>query len=511
MASAIEGGKAGGPALSTRMKRLFYRWHQLLAIVGGVALLLWGVSGLLHPLMTAFGPQQAVFMPPMQPVDLQDSRPLGETLRAAGIARAEAVRLVPGPDGPLWQVTEAQDRERRYFRPADGLELARHDPAQAVWLARHWLGQRDAAVVSVEWVDRFSADYPAVNRLLPAWKVTFDGPDRLTAWVYTETGALAAVSNDWKQGVQRWFQWVHTWSFLPRGAEWVRVVLIAALVGSLFLMAASGLGLVVSVRRAKRLKGLKGWHRVAAYALALPVLALSASGIFHLVQNGWSEPERVLRLSAPLQVDFEAFGLPAQWTSVTDGLMVTGVSLVEADDGVPLYRLALAPPRDGAPRTAAEIRNARFDGVTPTGPALYLDARTGQPLAPGDRELALQLGERFTGVPRAAVREASLVTRFGMGYDFRNKRLPVWRLDYGPPVNASLFVDTATGVLADVTPDSAKAELWSFSILHKWNFLIPLGRGVQTLVVATVVLAILVLMAGMGIVLEYRRRARRIG
>jgi hypothetical protein len=30
-------------------------------------------------------------------------------------------------------------------------------------------------------------------------------------------------------------------------------------------------------------------------------------------------------------------------------------------------------------------------------------------------------------------------------------------------------------------------------------------------VVATVVLAILVLMAGMGLVLEYRRRARRIG
>lgn len=497
-------------SISTRAKRLAFRGHQLFAVIGGVALLLWGVSGLLHPLMTAFGPQQAVFMPPMQPVDLQGTRPIGETVQAAGIEKAEAIRIVPGPNGPLWQVTVGQDSERRYFRPETGAELTRHDAVQAEWLARHWLGLPDAPVKAVVWVDAFSADYPAVNRLLPVWRVEFAGADGLTAWVYTETGSVAAVSNHWKSGVQRWFQWIHTWSFLPQEAEWVRVLLVVALVGSLFLMAASGLGLLVSIRRARRLKGLKGWHRIAGYALALPVLMLSFSGIFHLVQNAGDEPQRVLRLSPALRPAAADFGLQSQWTSITDGLGVAGVSLVEADGGLQLYRLALQPPRHGAPATAGEIRNARFDGVQPTGPALYLNAQTGKPWPAGDRELALQLGERFTGSSRDAIRQVELVTRFGAGYDFRNKRLPVWRLDYGPPVNASVFVDTATGVLADVTPDSARAELWSFSILHKWNFLMAFGREAQTILVSATVLLIVLLMGAAGLWMDLKRRRRKL-
>ena len=493
--------------LSTRLKRLAFRGHQFFAILGGLALLLWGGSGLLHPLMTALGPQPAVFLPPMQPVDLQGTRPITQTLEAAGIAQAEAIRLVPSPAGQLWQVTVGQDQPRRYFHPESGAELPAHDPAQAVWLARHWLAQPHTPVKSVVLVDRFSPDYPAVNRLLPVWRVEFARADGLSAMIYTETGAVAAVNNHWKSRVQRWFQWLHTWSFLPQKAEWARAILIAALVGSLFLMAASGTGLLLSIRHRKRLKGLKGWHRAAAYALALPVLALSSSGLFHLVQNVGSEPVRVLRLS-PAVSPSAGFGLESQWASLADGLGIAGVSLVETNDGRPLYRLALQPPRQGAPYTPGEIRNARFDGIQPSGPALYLDAATGKAWGPGDLELALQLGERFTGVPRTAIRARQLVTRFGPAYDFRNKRLPVWRLDYGPPTNASLFVDTATGVLADTTPNRAKAELWSFSMLHKWNFLLMFGREAQTLIVSLTVALTLLLMGGAGLQMEWKRRRR---
>lgn len=497
--------------LSTTAKRLLFRWHQQLAIIGGIALLMWGVSGLLHPLMTIFGPQQAVFMPPMQPIDLQGSRPIGATLAEAGIERAEAIRLVPGHHGPLWQVTQAQDRERRYFEPDTGAELPRHDREQALWLARHWLAKPDTPVKDIVWVTEFSSAYPAVNRLLPVWRVTFDTEDALTAWIYTETGSLASVSNDWKMGVQRWFQWVHTWSFLPRDAEWVRVLLITALVGTLFLMAATGVGLLFSIRRKLRAPGSRGWHRVAAYALALPVLALSGSGIFHLIQNGWDEPARVLRLSPPISVATTDFGLHEQWLAITDGISVAGVSLVEAADGTMLTRLALMPPRDGSPATPSAIRNARFDGIQPTGPALYLDNRTGMPWAQGDRELALQLGERFTGAPRSALQSATLVTRFGAGYDFRNKRLPVWRLDYGAPIHASIFVDTATGVLADKAPHSGRTEQWSFSVLHKWDFLRMFGREAQTIIVSVVVASIIILMGVIGLQMEWKRRSRAGG
>ncbi len=497
------------PKARGKWRRLAIRWHQLLALAGGLALLLWGLSGLLHPLMSSFGPQQAVVFPPDRPLQLAGARPLTEILAAAGIREAAAVKLVASEGGTLLQVTETQDAPRRYFRLSDGRELPGHDRAQAIWLARHYAGVPDAPVRAVAWVTSFSADYPAVNRLLPVWRVTFDRPDGLALSIYTETGAVAAVDNRWKSGVQRWFQWVHTWSFLPREAEWARILLMAALVGSLFALAVTGVAMLLLIRRSARAPGARGWHRIAGTALALPILAFSASGLYHLLAHGWSKPERTLTLSPPVRIPARGLDLARDWDSLRRGLAVNAVSLVATADGQLLYRLGLAPDRRGGPASPAAIRNARFAGTTPTGPALYLDAASGAPWAPGDRELALQLGERFTGVDRAKVRQAVLVTRFGPDYDFRNKRLPVWRLDYGAPVNASIFVDTATGVLADRTLDHEKPERWSFSMLHKWNFLFPLGRAAQNLVVSAVVILSLALMAVLGLQMDLARRLRR--
>jgi hypothetical protein len=102
-----------------------------------------------------------------------------------------------------------------------------------------------------------------------------------------------------------------------------------------------------------------------------------------------------------------------------------------------------------------------------------------------------------------------LVTRFGPDYDFRNKRLPVWRIDYGAPVNATLFVDTATGVLADRTENWQKPERYLFSFIHKWNFLFPIGKVGLNAVVGSFMLALLGFMAGIGLYWDWRRRRGR--
>ena len=509
--TAFDAAPVTGTSARPKWRLRAIRWHQLCAMFGGLALLLWGGSGLLHPIMTNFGPQQASFFPPERAVDMTGTQPIGDTLQAAGITRAAAVKVIVGEQENLLQVTVEQDRPRRYFRLADGRELPGHDRAHAIWLARHYAGEPTAPVQSVQWVTQFSHEYPAVNRLLPVWRVQFDRPDNLALHIYTETNAVAAVGNDFKAGLQQWFQWVHTWSWMPREAEWVRVVLMAALVGALLALVVTGTMMLVLIRRRARAPGTRGWHRIAGYALALPLLMFSASGLFHLLQYGWDQPQRTLKLSAPIVVPAGGMALAEQWPDIASGLDVNGVSLVATADGTLLYRLALAPDRKGGPATPDAIRNARFDGVTPTGPALYVEAATGNPWAPGDRELALQMGEGFTGVDRDAIRKASLVTRFGPGYDFRNKRLPVWQLEYGAPVNATIFVDTVTGVLADRTADSAKPERWSFSMLHKWNFLFPLGRQAQNLIVSAAVLLSIALMALLGLQMDLkRRRARRV-
>jgi len=486
------------------------RLHRWVAIVGGVALLIWGASGLMHVAMSAFGPQPARFFPPERPLRLSEAEPLDAILELAGVGLAAAVKVIVGENENLLQVTESQDMPRRYFRLSDGGELHDHDPRHAVYLARYFMEEAEAPIRRVEWITAFSDSYPAVNRLLPVYKVEFDRSDRLAVYVYTETNAIAAVTNARKEVLQQIFQWMHTWSWISQEVGLLRTLVMGAMIVGLIAMVLSGLAMIVLIRRRSRAPGPLGWHRVSGYLLWLPILALSGSGLFHLLQHHGSQAgERTLTLSPPLGVAGVSYLIDQQWEDMTRDMSVNSLSLVQAADGHWLYRLSMTPDQRNAPSGAEAIRNARFDGDPASGAVRYVHASTGRIWEDGDRELALQLGERFTGVDRSAVKEVTMVTRFGSGYDFRNKRLPVWRLDYGAPVNASIYIDTAAGVLADQTLDSARAELFSFSYFHKWAFLSPLGRSVQNLVIALVMASSLLLMGVIGLQLDLKRRGRR--
>ena len=505
---ASPGGQGLAAWIRWRIRRALpfaLRIHRLLAVTGALGLLLWGGSGLLHLVMTNFGPQPTVFAPPTAALDLSTARPLAETVAAAGIERAAAVRVVASKDGSLLQVTESADRPRRYFRLGSGEELPGYDAVQAEFLARHYLGA-DEPLRSIEWIDEFSDDYPWVNRLLPVYRVEFEHPDRLSAYVYTETGVLAAVTNDLKQILQTGFSWLHTWSWIPRQAEWLRVGIIALMIGSLFSLSISGSVLLLGLRGRAAGSPVRRIHRRSGWLLALPLLMLSGSALYHLFSFAGVTPGRSLTLAPPIAVAGASFPIHEQWREISEGLDVSSVSIVEDGQGRILYRLGLARERGATPATAGEIRNARFDGIPRTGPAVYVDAATGRAVEQGDRELALQLGERFTGLGSEKLEGVQLVTRFGPLYDFRNKRLPVWQLDYADPLNASIFVDTTTGVLADRLDARDVPERLVFSFLHKWNFLFPFGRRVQSAVVASVVAASMILMAGLGWRLRRPRR-----
>ncbi|MEQ8662885.1 MAG: hypothetical protein RLW62_18890, partial [Gammaproteobacteria bacterium] len=263
---------AAAPRVPWRLRAL--RWHRTLALAGATTLVLWGLSGLLHPLMTTFGPQQRVFYPPRAPLTLAAGPEFDAILAAAGITQAEAVRIVAGPAGPLLQVTTGAHAARRYFALDSGAELPGHDPRQAEYLARHYLAlpAATAALADVTMVHAFSPAYPAINRLLPVYRVSFATPDALVAYVHTETGALAAVDNRFKQRVQRLFQLVHTWSWMPPTAEWVRVASVAVLLLAMLGMALSGALMLWTRRRAGRASGARRWHRAVAWGLILPAL-----------------------------------------------------------------------------------------------------------------------------------------------------------------------------------------------------------------------------------------------
>jgi len=402
--------------------------HKIVGWTGGIALLLWGVSGFLHPVMTYVGPAQTAFFPPSHPLVLEGTKPIGETLEAAGITEASNIKVIAGPAANVLQVTQSALEPRRYFDLKTGAELPGQDINQAVFLARYYSGLKDAPVKSVTFQTDFDDTYGWVNRLLPVYKVTFDTPDNVTAFAYTETNAMAFLTNDTKSTLSQFFSAMHSLDFAPENAEPLRVLYVAIMVGSLFIMALSGVGLLIFIRLNRRTPGIRGWHRVTSYVLALPLLMLSFSGLYHLFYSSGMPVARNLTLSPPQIVANATFHVPNHWADITAGLSVNSLSLVDAGQGDHLYRLGLKRKKVGAPGPTTEdaIRNARFDGVPRTGPALYINAANGKVWPQGDKELALRLAENFTDTPREHITSSRLITHFGPEYDFRNKRLPVW-------------------------------------------------------------------------------------
>ena len=533
------------------MKNKTARWsnskHRWLGLIGGISLFIWGLSGLAHIALVLLGPQQATFMPPRAAIELTGARPISDILAQNGIGEAVVVKTVAGPEGAaLWQVTQEPAAPRRYFAPQDGAEIAGGDRAQAEFIARHFL-QTDAAVSAARLQTKFDANYPWVNRLLPVWKLEFASEDNLTAYVHTETSSLAAVNNTTKTRLQGAFRILHSWEWVPESMDWLRVIVMGLLVGSLFALAATGVMMLVSVRRKSRAPGARGWHRLAGYVLALPLIMFSASGIYHLVQSALVPAGTQLRMGEPINVSSGAWPIEEDWATISKGRAIAGVSLVRGADGGALYRVALASHGTGgpggssggsggahdhgggggdnagakehgamarpaldkaasAPSSDAEIREARFAGIKPDSKAIYINAATGELSPSSETEMVTALATAHSGAGKEAIRNIEEVTRFSHEYDFRNKRLPVWRVDYAEPVKASLFVDPASGVLVDKVADWEKPERLFFSMVHKWNFLFPIGRLNLNLVVGGFVIALLVFMAALGLRMDLKRR-----
>ncbi len=97
------------------MKIKLLKLHRALALLGFATMLLWGTSGLLHPWLTTFGVQQAVFVPPQRALNLHDTLPFEQILKKAGVEQAQSVRLVVAESANLLQITESQFAPRRYF------------------------------------------------------------------------------------------------------------------------------------------------------------------------------------------------------------------------------------------------------------------------------------------------------------------------------------------------------------------------------------------------------------
>jgi len=464
------------------------KWHKTLLWVGGITILLFALSGITHPIITWTGPQAVTARPPALDLTTQQLNQALTALQQQAIPASALIKIVPFQQDAVIQITADAATPRTYLSLAS--TPAPTDQDMALWLAAHYSGLAATASTDVNFQTHFDDAYPAVNRLLPVWQITYD--NGLSLYVHTETLALAGITNPYKTRLQGFFRQAHSWQWLD-GLPWLKAIVMTILLGSALLLVLSGAWLLLRLPYQARRRGLRRWHYALSWLVVLPLTLYLLTGIYHFAYK-YAKPDT---LGLSLQT---ATPLPDSWQipelTTERAKLYNSATLVQGAQGW-YWRLSEFNPAQQADRQsrfagqASELQ-ARFIPLTADAPAL------------DDHSFALILAERFLGLPASAFNNPQLISRFGPDYDFRNKRLPVWQLDYA---SGRVFIDTQTGQLIEQQHSSSKWERYSFSFIHKWGILQPLlGRdGRDQVVVGFMVLVLL--LAVLGFAMRLKRRA----
>lgn len=448
-------------------------WHRRLAWVAASAALVWAASGILHPVIVWTGPKPAAFAPPPSAFGPAALPAPAALLAGAGLVDAEQLRYLAIDDRPVLQVQRGSSPERVYLDAASGELLSDADREQAIRLARHYAGEPQAEVREARLQTRFDADYPAVNRLLPVWRIDFAREDGLAVWIDTGGDRLGTLSGSRKRSLQRLFQILHKLSPLD-GLPLLRDLLIGLFSSALLLTAGAGAALLL--RRGGRVPARR-WHRRLGWLAVLPALAFPASGLFHLLAYEGSRPLAAL---PPLATTaFSAVPFKVQDEPVREALSL-------ALPSGPGWLLRLA---DGSGTRSRYV------------------AADGRALAEDEAALVRHWAAAHFGIAEAEVATPERIARFTAEYGFANKLLPVWRV--AGPNDEIAFFDPASGRLSAAIRPLNLAEGAAFDWLHKGHWLDALGLKPDARNAVLIALAALVLLtAGVGL---WLRQANRSG
>ncbi len=488
-----------------------YRWHRRIGLAVFVAIIAWALSGLSHPIMSRINPRPVAMVPPVSAAAIAELAPLSAALLANGIADFEQVQLLNINGASFYRVEQGDNKT--YINARSGQRAELNDKAYAQHLARYYLGDDASKIASVELITAFNEDYLYINRFLPVYKVTFDRPDNMRAYVEVSTGRLATLIDDRKAFVGWVFRQLHSWVFIQNA--WLRTIAMSAM-----LLAGMGLSLV-GLWMAWRGRSKNGsansigeqpqapgrtsiWHRRLGITFGVLMLTFCFSGLYHLLNKPIiAPPERPAPLSS-----FNANKLTLDWSAVAQasgGNYFRRGSLVEVD-GVSYLRLALAD-RKTAPKLAEKTQKpavAEHHSNKPmqqTSGLVYINAQTSQRCANCERQHALNLAAHYGGLSGDDPLDSPVekVTGFSSDYGFINKRMPVHAVHLGGDEASgdesplTLFVETATGALAASSSPSSKLEGWSFSYLHKWHFFDPISKTLRDILLIAATLAITLL------------------
>lgn len=140
----------------------------------------------------------------------------------------------------------------------------------------------------------------------------------------------------------------------------------------------------------------------------------------------------------------------------------------------------------------------------------YVNAADYSELPNGDELYAKNLASQLSGHGEKEIVSTELMTKFTDEYNFTDKRLPVWKVNYAFNHKKRLYVETSTGILAKNTNDVDLYEGYSFALFHKHHYMDFAGkatRDISTMIGAA--LQMLMVLIGLIFYFKWRNQKRK--
>jgi hypothetical protein len=470
--------------------------HRWVGIVALIPALLWSLSGTAHPFMAHWfkPPIAREFLPPV-PIQIGAMQTdIATALATQNITSVKQVRIVQWNSAQYYQVQLPATPEFVYLDTRTGTALADGDKQYAVALAKQYLGNPNATLVSATLITSFDDDYRYINRLLPVWKISV-AEGGYDVYIETSSGRMATYNTPLRRAFLQAFQYLHNWGWL-NGMESLRLSVITLGLTIILVSALSGVvmyGVLWRKRRTIPAQGLRKYHRSIGLAVSLSTFMFASSGLYHALHKdrlhdeqqqrnyatqagvAFSSAEIASLQSVVASISAPIFDMAFVRLRSTPYVRLThGVQ--EQDKTNDCCTILSVPAQTSASTSAPSQQSVKAPSLRG---ATLIDLTTLQPLSRGDERYSIFVATELCALDPASIIGTQLVTEFKGEYGFINKRLPVWRVNFATPDHRSIYIEPQTATLAADVNDSDRREGFAFAYIHKLEFLKPLGKDVR--------------------------------
>jgi len=504
------------------IRRNIYRWHRISSLIVAVPVLMWSLSGFLHPVMSSFKPDVRNQFLPATSIDTSKIHiSLQQALLRNGIKAFHNFRIVNLAKNYFYQVQQLNTDTLTYINCNDGKLLQEGDQLYASHLAQRYLSEpitnekqnswhkmashtspsmmllyepksyTKTNITKIELIKEFNSEYKSSNVLLPVYRVNFDRSDKIRLYIETSTDRMATAVDAQKAWFINFFAVTHTWSFLNSLGR-TKDLLLGLF--SLLCFTTSLLGFYVyNLMNSKKSTGRrKTWHRALGNVFVITTALYGISGAWHAFHKlSEKQGKEIIADRSEFSTKEIRLSLADFTKTLNTNEKLSNVSIVKMNNEN-YWQLFISNGKEKQTK--------------------YINTKMMQQLPSGDVLYGCYLACLFSNNSNHQITHNKCLNGFTNQYSMMNKRLPVIEVRFDGKEN--YYVETATGHLSAVISSYDKAERFSFSNLHMhhyWeNLLGKEGKTVQkTILILTTLGLILLALTGCWMYWTKKQKAAR--